>query len=383
MNLGFCLNSLELKDERRTGLQLYNVEDPETVAGHSWSTALLTMVYAEEFGVEVEKPLKMAIIHDLAEAETGDFLTRAKEDYLNFDAEKKEEMEKNFWNKYSESLGGLKKHWEEYEERQTEEAVFLKEMDLLDLCFTALNYELEDRYDLQKNSQRPYRHLDEFFESAEKRLKTDKGRELYGKLWKAYQEAREGSLQIQDPRIEFVLRSQNLKDEKRTGWVLRGVQKPETVAAHCWGTALQVLMNTEGPGVEKKLKMAVVHDLPEARTGDLVSKKHSERYSRSNEEKEEAERAAIHKLAPEDRFEEIIGLWEEYQERETRTAKFVKDMDLIDMCIQALKYVEEGRNSPEKEMDEFFDYSRPRLSTETGKKLFEEVEERFENLTHS
>jgi putative hydrolase of HD superfamily len=182
--------------------------------------------------------------------------------------------------------------------------------------------------------------------------------------------------------IDFLLQSYNLKDEPRTGWLFRGVKDPESVAAHVWGVKFLCLLYAEEEGIDtgKAVKMAVIQDLPEAKTGDLVSEKHNERYDMSDEEKEDRERRAIHELPPEDRFEEVIGLWEEYQERETPTAKFVKDMDVLDMCIQALKYAQEGRNSPEKSMDEFFDHSEPRLSTETGRQLFEEVRERYEKL---
>lgn len=161
--------------------------------------------------------------------------------------------------------------------------------------------------------------------------------------------------------IDFLLESYNVKDEVRTGWLFRGVKNPESVAAHVWGVKFLCLLYAESEGIDegKAVKMAVVPDLPEAKTGDLVSKKHSDRYERTDEEKEEMERKAMHDLPPENRFEEIIGLWEEYQERETDTAKFVKDMDLIDMCLQALKYTREGRNSPDKSMEEFFEFSEP------------------------
>lgn len=182
--------------------------------------------------------------------------------------------------------------------------------------------------------------------------------------------------------IDFLVESYNLKDEARTGWLFKGVKDPESVAAHVWGVKFLCLLYAEEEGVDESraVKMAVVQDLPEAKTGDLVSEKHADRYERTDEEKEEMERKAIHDLPPEERFEDVIELWEEYQERETQTAKFVKDMDLIDMCIQALKYRKENRNSPDKAMDEFFEHSEPRLNTQTGKQLFEEVRSRYEEV---
>jgi putative hydrolase of HD superfamily len=180
--------------------------------------------------------------------------------------------------------------------------------------------------------------------------------------------------------IDFLLESYNVKEEVRTGWLFKGVKNPESVASHVWGVKFLCLLYAEEEGVDegKAVKMAVVQDLPEAKTGDLVSEKHADRYERTDEEKEELERKAIHELPPEGRFDEVMDLWEEYQERETKTSKFVKDMDMIDMCIQALKYEKEDRRSQERSMDEFFEYTEPRLNTETGEKLFHEVKSRYE-----
>jgi putative hydrolase of HD superfamily len=74
-----------------------------------------------------------------------------------------------------------------------------------------------------------------------------------------------------------------LKDLTRTGWKLRGIPAPESVAAHSFGTAMWCLWlaaritdrnpHTEGqPSIDlsKLLSMALLHDLAEAQIGDLV-----------------------------------------------------------------------------------------------------------------
>lgn len=187
--IDFLLKSLELKDEKRSGPELYSIEEPETVAGHSWSTALLTLVYGREADIDLERALKIAIVHDLAESETGDLPTRAKQESLNHDKKEKREMEEKFWDD-SPDLE-LKELWEEYEERKTAEAIFVKDMDLIDLCLTALKYEEDERYDPADNEDMPYPHMDEFFETAEPRIRTEKGEELLGELRDRYRKAKE------------------------------------------------------------------------------------------------------------------------------------------------------------------------------------------------
>lgn len=88
------LKALELKDEKRTGQQLYSVEDVDSIADHSWSVALLTLVFGEKEELDMEKALKMAIVHDLGEAETGDVAQRVEEENMDISPEEKEEAER-------------------------------------------------------------------------------------------------------------------------------------------------------------------------------------------------------------------------------------------------------------------------------------------------
>src|SRR5512140_3248115 len=67
-----------------------------------------------------------------------------------------------------------------------------------------------------------------------------------------------------------------LGDLPRTGWVVRGVVPAETIAAHTCAVALLVAMIVDelraaGTAIdgERALRMALVHDAPEARTGDV------------------------------------------------------------------------------------------------------------------
>lgn len=53
--------------------------DPESVAEHSWRAALMAMTMAPAFlGVEIDRVIRMLLIHDLGEAVTGDIPTFLK-----------------------------------------------------------------------------------------------------------------------------------------------------------------------------------------------------------------------------------------------------------------------------------------------------------------
>lgn len=190
--------------------------------------------------------------------------------------------------------------------------------------------------------------------------------------------------------LEFLLEALELKDERRTGWQLRGVADPESVAGHSWSVALLCLLFAdecdEPIDPDRAVAMAVVHDLAEARTGDVATRAEDGAQRISAEEKERRERAAMAEFAA-SLPERAVDLWEEYEARETPTARFVKDMDLVDTCLQALAYERGGRYDPDEDapafeeydaLDEFFATAESRLSTDVGRRAFGAIREEYE-----
>lgn len=188
-------------------------------------------------------------------------------------------------------------------------------------------------------------------------------------------------------RIEALARAYALKDETRTGWELRGIEGPESVAAHTWGVATLVLgFCSPDLDRERALALAVVHDVAEAETGDVATRAEEGAQAVDPAEKECRERAAM--AGPLSGLgEDVRGLWDEYEARETPEARFVKDADLLDQCLQALVYERAGRYDPGDgnpnfeaydHLDEFFATAEPRLSTDVGRRLFEEIRSRYE-----
>ena len=189
-NIDSLLKALELKDEKRTGWELRNIEEPESVAGHSWGTAFLTLIYAEEENIELAKALKIAIIHDLGEAEIGDIPHRDVEVKSDISSEEKERLEKETIEEFSSDLDkDISELWKGYENRKSKEARFVKDMDLIDMCIQALKYEKQTRYDPDEENEnfKKYDNLDEFFATSEPRLKTDTGKKLFKQIKEKYE----------------------------------------------------------------------------------------------------------------------------------------------------------------------------------------------------
>ena len=72
--------SAALKRIKRTGWQkkVGIIDDCESVADHSYRTALVGVYFAEEFGLDSGKVARMCLIHDLSEAFIGDLMPEEK-----------------------------------------------------------------------------------------------------------------------------------------------------------------------------------------------------------------------------------------------------------------------------------------------------------------
>jgi putative hydrolase of HD superfamily len=135
-----------------------------------------------------------------------------------------------------------------------------------------------------------------------------------------------------------------LKDVDRAGWRRVGHPHPESVAAHSWGVALLVLTLCP-PDLDRgrALAIAILHDLAEARVGDLTPHNGVARDEKRRRE-EEAMRAM---LAPLSNADELFALWLEYEDGSTAEGRFVKACDKLDMGLQAHRYAATGLETSE------------------------------------
>ncbi|MCK7477582.1 MAG: HD domain-containing protein [Candidatus Moduliflexus flocculans] len=110
------------------------------------------------------------------------------------------------------------------------------------------------------------------------------------------------------------------------------------------------------------LKMCVLHDLPEARTGDMnyVNKKYVE----------VDEAKAVRELTEGLFFGgDIRQAIEEFNAKETKESQIARDADQIALILQLKEYGDLGN----KYSDEWIKYALQRLSTEEGKNLAERI----------
>ncbi len=173
--------------------------------------------------------------------------------------------------------------------------------------------------------------------------------------------------------VEFFHIAGKLKLEKRRGWVIKKVKEPESVSDHSFRLALMAMVFAERQRLDicKAMKMALLHDLPEAICGDVAVRIEEEMQEIPNKEKEEMEQKAFEhelKLLPKGVAEEFKSLFEEFNRRESREAKLVYELDRLEALFQAVEYENEGHL--ETSLQEFFDYAESRLKDVELKQVF-------------
>jgi len=137
--LEFLRNAGDLKRIPRTGWVQAGIKEPESVADHSFRTTLLAMVLSDQMGLDTEKVVRMALIHDLAESKTGDLTPRQKpDDHSENESNAMAEMLSLLPRGIGARYMGL---WEEYEAQKTPEARLVHNADRIEMLVQALEYE--------------------------------------------------------------------------------------------------------------------------------------------------------------------------------------------------------------------------------------------------
>ncbi|MBT3817208.1 MAG: HD domain-containing protein [Candidatus Magasanikbacteria bacterium] len=110
----------------------------ESSADHSWRLALMAFIVADELklDIDIHRAIKVALVHDLAEALTGDIdALLIAEGKVSAEDKNRQEVEamKELKDTLPESIGNeISDLWYEYEDGVTEEAKFIKALDKIE-----------------------------------------------------------------------------------------------------------------------------------------------------------------------------------------------------------------------------------------------------------
>lgn len=167
-----------------------------------------------------------------------------------------------------------------------------------------------------------------------------------------------------DRIADLLFEAKFLKELPRSGFPYLGDGR-ESVAEHSFiVTFIAYVMAKMAPeaAMDRLLAMCLIHDLPEARTGDLnpVHKK----YVQADEAR------AVRDLTDRVPFSgDIASLIAEFNEGKTLEARLAKDADQIALVLELKDLIDRGYRPAEIWMD----YVVPRIRTEVGKGLLERI----------
>jgi 5'-deoxynucleotidase YfbR-like HD superfamily hydrolase len=183
--------------------------------------------------------------------------------------------------------------------------------------------------------------------------------------------------------LEFAEKVRELKNIKRTGWIIKGVKEPESVADHSFMLAVLAYVYSKKLGLDagKAVKMALIHDMCEACCGDIPDIVRDEDRTVPVAKKKELEAKGMKKmlaLLPEETSNEMRVLWKEFDERKTKEAKLVRDLDKLDMCMQALQYAKKHGSA---KFAEFFEDGKLNIKTQEIKAVFGKIHSEYRALS--
>jgi putative hydrolase of HD superfamily len=152
------------------------------------------------------------------------------------------------------------------------------------------------------------------------------------------------------PLIEAFFEFTHLKQLYRQGWLKRGVpsKRCESVAEHTLGVAILAVWLARAAFAEldvpKVLCMALFHDFGEIYTGDLIPSD-----AVSADEKHLRELQSVQQvLGKLPRGEHYLAIWEEFEQGESPEARFIRQVDRLEMGFQAAIYGLQGLVDPQE-----------------------------------
>jgi len=149
-----------------------SLNTPESVADHTFSMAIIGMIFSDLEGYDTEKILKIILLHDLAESLTGDITPE------QITKIQKNELENNAMQKILSNLPDILQKqyndlWTEYRLNHSREAEIVHQIDKLEMALQAKIYSKEGH---SRNNLEP------FFNSAKNEITNPKLIELFKKI---------------------------------------------------------------------------------------------------------------------------------------------------------------------------------------------------------
>jgi putative hydrolases of HD superfamily len=165
-----------------------------------------------------------------------------------------------------------------------------------------------------------------------------------------------------------------LKAEPRRGWLKKlRLQRTESVADHSFALSLLCLFEGERRGfnVERLLKLALLHDLEEAITGDLTPEDKASMGESVARSQRVSAREQLLSHFPEDNRQAYRELWSQLENEKNKEAQLVHELDKLEMALQANEYARRGVEATK--LREFYESSKAVIRDPRLRQLVNEI----------
>ena len=419
--LKFFLEVEKLKQMPRTGWVLREVKNPETVAEHTFRLAIISWLSAEKRNFNVKRAILIALFHDLCEVFAGDItpflyypkLPKSKSErrrilmkWARLSQEDKQKIGKTKFKKEKDGCLKLIKFlnprlakelfssWINYEKGSSREGKFVNQLNRIETLIQSIEYfGIKD----EVAGTNWWEWTEEIVEDSLllKFLEVIQEKFYGGVIGSAKEKKELKNI------LGFLLEIGRLKKMPRTLWVSLGVKNPETVAGHLFTTALMTWVFGIGRkeiDLKRSLKMALCHEMPSVYTGDFITpfskilpkdekerRKIFEKWPRLPKKGKEKiffedyqkERKALEKLTQKlepTLKKEIVELWDEYKTNLTPEARFVNQINVLAVLLQALLYQRKDKNLP---IGWIWEWAFEKCECPIILKFLEELKEKF------
>ncbi|HQO57266.1 MAG TPA: HD domain-containing protein [Candidatus Omnitrophota bacterium] len=168
--LDFFAEAGLLKRIKRTGWWVAGIDDPESVAEHSFRTAVIGYYLAYWEDVDPFKVVTMSLFNDIHEARIND-LHKMGHYYIDFKLAEQKVFKDQVAGLDARVKGALERMRAEYDKQMSPESLVARDADILECLIQAKEY-----YDNGYCAARL------FFKSAPKFLRTKSARKLWGQI---------------------------------------------------------------------------------------------------------------------------------------------------------------------------------------------------------
>ncbi len=152
---------------------------------------------------------------------------------------------------------------------------------------------------------------------------------------------------------------------------LSGNGRKENDAEHAWHMAIMAYLlreySNENVDITKVMLMCLIHDLVEIDAGDTYA--YDEEQLKTQKDREDAAKERVFSILPEDQKNELISLFDEFEDNQTAEAKFAHAMDNLQPLI--LNHSNNGGDWKEHGVSAATVYKRQEKTRLGSEKLFD------------